>query len=139
MEETTKTVKISNAKRIKWLKHAISVNWKVATRALFHIYAEQTQEEKNTRSTIKHNGVGFNGHDANTMTGFVKHWQEKGYFSNNQKDLLMKVMPKYAEQLLNSGKLDLARVDGYVTRREQELTAKQKNETVTSATLDTLF
>ena len=108
---------MNNKQRTDYLKKLINTNWKAAVRALFRIYENQTESEKLTRSVIKHNGIGFASIDAKFLTGLVRHWEAKGFFTENQKATLMKIMPKYAGQLLKT-KCDLEKLDRMIKRDE---------------------
>ncbi len=125
-EKTTKKRKISKKARIKWLKYAISTKRGCAIRALLYIYENQTEDEKNTRTTKEHNCMGFNSFDADMLTGYVRYYQTYNSLTENQVKTLMQCMQKYAEQLLNTNKLDLERVDAYIERRMAEEEAKAK-------------
>lgn len=88
----------------KWTKEAIllrlekSDEWLI--RGLLAIYAKQTEEEKVAELTKEHNGIGFNGVDANILTDLAKQYQRtNGYMSIRQIALIRKKMKKYAGQL----------------------------------------
>ena len=86
--------------RKAYLHDLLGKNWILATRGMFLIYGKQTEDEKEKDATIERNGVGFNGHDAETLTDLVRWWKTNGFFSPNQKKLVMKKMQQYAGQIL---------------------------------------
>lgn len=81
------------------IKYLIQTNDNVLYGALRHIYACQTEDEKQAHSTREHNGVGFNSFDAEFMTSICKQLEEKGYLSNKQKEIARKKLVKYNKQL----------------------------------------
>lgn len=57
--------------RIEHIRNQIATNDRWALRALLAIHKYQTASEKASHSTIDHNGVGFNGADAEILTSFA--------------------------------------------------------------------
>lgn len=74
-----------------------NVGW--AVRGLMAIYKNQTDEEKNTKATLESNGLGFTGFDAELLTGIAEQYKITGALYPGQKRVLLKRMPKYANQL----------------------------------------
>lgn len=68
-------------------------------RALLALYEKQTREEQDAEQTIDHNGVGFNGVDAELLTSFAKQLQGGRFMTPKQDEWLRQKMPKYASQL----------------------------------------
>lgn len=79
-------------------------------RGLLAIYRGQTSDEVESRETSHVNGIGFNGYDANILTGFaeqVLEWQDtpeddRRYpspLSTKQLEITRSKMRKYAGQL----------------------------------------
>jgi len=69
-------------------------------RAIIKIYERQTAEEQNCDQTIEHNGIGFNGVDAEIMSSFAKQLAKKGFLTDKQFVIAKKKMPKYWSQIL---------------------------------------
>lgn len=69
-------------------------------RGILAIYNKQTYEEQASESTLKNNGVGFNGVDAYILSSFAKQLLAGNHLSKKQRILAAKKMPKYAGQLL---------------------------------------
>lgn len=105
-----RTMKVTNSKRIEYIKRRLATEPKAATRALFIIYGHQTSDEQKSHSVIMYNGVGFTSNDANILTNLVKSWQKWGRWTKKQESALLKIMPKYARQIIatscNIEKLD---------------------------------
>ena len=78
-------------------KLGTNVGW--AVRGLMAIYKNQTEEEKCTKATLDSNGLGFTGFDAELLTGIAEQYKKTGALYPGQKRVLLKRMPKYANQL----------------------------------------
>lgn len=78
-------------------KLGTNIGW--AVRGLMAIYKNQTDEEKNTKATLDSNGLGFTGFDAELLTGIAEQYKKTGALYPGQKRVLLKRMPKYANQL----------------------------------------
>lgn len=75
-------------------------------RAVVRIYEEQTADEQQSESTELHNGVGYNGADANIMSSFAKQiLRANGRYacplSPRQLEIARTKIVKYAGQLLD--------------------------------------
>lgn len=68
-------------------------------RGILAIYNFQTAEEQAAETTLKHNGVGFNGVDAPILSSFAKQYKTKGYLSPKQLAKAREKMMKYVGQL----------------------------------------
>lgn len=77
----------------------LATNSQWVRRGLAAIYKHQTVDEQQEATTKHHNGVGFSGTDAKFLTGLANQ-METHSFSQRQLDVLYKVMPKYAGQLV---------------------------------------
>lgn len=82
------------------LKKQIASNDNKAIHALMTIYAYQTDREQSDGHTIEHNGVGFSGVDSQILSSFAEQYHAKGFLSEKQINLLKRIMPRYANQLL---------------------------------------
>ncbi len=69
-------------------------------RAIIKIYERQTAEEQSADQTIEHNGIGFNGVDAEIMSSFAKQLMSRGFLSPKQDAIARRKMPKYWKQIL---------------------------------------
>ncbi len=87
-------------------KLATSAAW--ANKALIRIYEYQTASEKMIGATKEENGVGFSGRDSEILSKFAQqalNWQVNPGtwatpFSPKQQALVLRLMPRYAAQLL---------------------------------------
>jgi hypothetical protein len=77
----------------------IDTNDVVLYRALEHLYACQTEDEKHSERTTNHNGMGFNSFDAEFLTSVCKQLLNRGYLSEKQKVVCRKKLQKYKKQL----------------------------------------
>jgi hypothetical protein len=76
-------------------------------RSILKLYEMQTEAEKVTERTTEHNGVGFNGVDAEIMSSFAQQLlrqknsvrPEGRRLSDKQRVLARKKLKKYARQL----------------------------------------
>lgn len=109
---------VTKKQRVEYLKRRLSTEIKAATRALFRIYESQTESEKTSRSVTVYNEVGFTPYDAGILTGLVKAWQKWGRFTDRQEAALLKIMPKYAGQLLKT-KCDIEKLDRMILAEKE--------------------
>ena len=72
-----------------------------AKRALTVIFQYQTIIERSVGETTDHNGVGFTACDAELLTSFAKQQGAGKPLSERQVNLLKRMMPKYAGQLVD--------------------------------------
>lgn len=70
-----------------------------ALRAAVRIYQQQTDLEKTQSHTQESNGVGFNSFDAPVITPIVQEYLRSRRFGIESQRILMRRMPKYANQL----------------------------------------
>lgn len=68
-------------------------------RAILAIYDRQTEEEKVSEATLKHNGIGFNGVDAKLLSSYAKQLKISGMLSFKQRAWARKKILKYVGQL----------------------------------------
>lgn len=95
MEKTFKSKKeIENA-----LKKQITTNPKQSIKAMLRIFEYQTEDERKNGSVYEYNGVGFAGTDAELLTSFCNFYNQHGYLSDMQINILTKKIAKYAGQL----------------------------------------
>ena len=104
---------ITKKQKIEFLKNKLSSNAKWAVKAMFRINENQMPDE--IGSVKYYNEKGFSRFDAKIIQSFIDTLHEKQTLSPKQLAVVMKIMPKYAEQLLvtkilpsqeNSDKLD---------------------------------
>lgn len=81
------------------IRSLVQTNDKVLYGALKHLYACQTQDEKNTQSTKEHNGKGFNATDAEFLTSICQGLEKYGKLTDKQKAVARKKLVKYNKQL----------------------------------------
>lgn len=77
---------------------AIEDGW--AVRGVLRIYEMQEGLERTTRATLIRNGVGFTGYDATILSSIAEQAHKHGSLTRPQINVLHKLMPKYAKQLL---------------------------------------
>jgi hypothetical protein len=73
-------------------------------RGIVAIFEKQTYDEQQTEQTKEHNGVGFNGVDAELLSSFAKQIKAGRTLTTKQLAFAQKKMPKYAGQLLQIAK-----------------------------------
>lgn len=88
----------------EFIKEKLLSDNKWLMRGIVAIFEKQTWDEQQTEQTQEHNGVGFNGIDAELMSSFAKQIQRGRVLSAKQLALAHKKMPKYSGQLLNIAK-----------------------------------
>lgn len=107
--------KITKKQKIEFLKDKLSSNVGWAKKAALRIFENQEKEEKTAHATYYKNSLGFSAYDAGIMSDFCELIKSGAQLSPRQTVILLKNMPKYAEQLLttkilvdedNSQKLD---------------------------------
>lgn len=81
------------------IKALLTANDKAVERAVLAIYARQTASEQATDQTSEHNGIGFNGIDAELLSSFAKQLQQGRTLSAKQMEYARKKITKYAGQL----------------------------------------
>lgn len=85
--------------RIAHIREALGSNANWAIRGMLRIYANQTEDEKESEETSHDNGIGFSGCDANILSSFAKQIEKGRAMSPKQMAIIFKKMPKYAAQL----------------------------------------
>ena len=82
------------------IKRLLQENDKAVERAIIRLYDFQTPTEQEIRETREKNNVGFNGVDAELLTGFAKFMLErKRHLTPKQMTYARKKILKYAGQL----------------------------------------
>ena len=71
-----------------------------AQQALLKIFEFQTLEEQNSKDTIYHNGVGFNGTDGRFLSSLALQLKKKRHLSEKQMEYVFKKIPKYWNQVV---------------------------------------
>ena len=86
-----------------WSKDEIRENMqssdKWLIRGLLAIYKGQTETEQEQFQTIEHNGIGFNGFDAEFLTSVAQQVLERRTLTANQVSAVRRAMLKYSGQL----------------------------------------
>ena len=66
------------------------------------VYARQVEDEK-LQETVKYrNGVGFRPQDAKRGSSFAKWYQDKGFFTEKQLNVVKRMVTKYAGQVVEA-------------------------------------
>jgi hypothetical protein len=99
-----------------WTKEAvislIQTNNEACGRALWGLYQRQTADEQSSEQTRHHNGVGFNGRDAEFLTSVAKKLPHYHYkMTPKQHTAVARAIKKYVGQLMDiieekGGKVD---------------------------------
>ena len=99
----------SQAQLVVALRDQLSTNSSQALKALVVLFNRQTEDEKAEEHTRHFNEVGFNHNDAKFLTSVAKQYLNSGHLTPNQIEWVMKLVPKYAGQLvrnsISSGKI----------------------------------
>jgi hypothetical protein len=70
-------------------------------RALYSLFERQTESEQAANATTDHNGVGFNGRDAEFLSSIAKRLPNYGYtLTERQLPHVRRKLRKYSRQLL---------------------------------------
>ena len=95
---------------VDFYRTQVANNEVAAIKGLLHVYANQTANEQETKSTYIYNGVGFTGADAGTcsiVANIITFKAKRGYITEKQQALLDRkfpigraAMPKYARQMV---------------------------------------
>ena len=84
---------------IEEIRELLKESDKAVARAILAIYNRQTEDEQTIKETTDHNGIGYNGVDANFMSSLAQFYQSKGFLSAGQLKYGRKAIMKYAGQL----------------------------------------
>ena len=87
---------------IEALKFQIPRNRDKICRALMIVYDNQTEQEVLKGKTIESNLVGFSSLDADILTKMAIFYQNRGFLSTKQLNIVRRLIPKYAGQVLAS-------------------------------------
>ena len=98
--QTANPKKETKAQKITLLKTTLAKNKKAAVQALLTINRLQTDSEKSLGVALKSNGVGFTGYDAPILSSMALHLSRHGNLSPKQMDVVHRLIPRYAAQLL---------------------------------------
>lgn len=112
MTKTGLTVKRTNTKvevidmavttrtwEVEEIKELVLTNDLALYGALKELYKRQTDDEKESRETKDHNGVGFTAYDAEFMTSITEFLIKNGFLTPKQKAVARKKIVKYSKQL----------------------------------------
>ena len=82
------------------LQEVLRTDARWAQRALLAIYRNQTADEQRAANVTHHNQMGFRCMDSIILTSFANQLQTRGSLSPKQMNVVFKLMPKYARQLM---------------------------------------
>ena len=85
---------------ISALRSQLSNKPSQALKALVTLFNRQTEDEKQNEHTRHFNNVGFNHNDAKILSSIAKQYIRLGTLSERQMQVLMRLVPKYAKQLI---------------------------------------
>jgi hypothetical protein len=91
--------KITQKKRIEFIRTKISTDTRWAQRALETIYKNQTEDEKRAEDVKHNNLIGFTTADGRILSGMASFLKRNGYLTERQMNVVFKRIPKYAGQL----------------------------------------
>lgn len=77
----------------------IKNNNKMVVRCIKVLYAQQTEAEQESKTTINRNGAGLNAYDASFVTSCVLFYNSHGFLTPRQLEACRKKMYKYGGQL----------------------------------------
>lgn len=83
----------------QFIREQLKTNDNWVMRGLIAVWNKQTEDEKQVKDTVHHNGVGFNGRDAQFLSSLAERANRDGSLSFNQMKAARKCMLKYAGQL----------------------------------------
>jgi hypothetical protein len=81
------------------VKHLLQTSSKMVHRSIVKIFEKQTEDEKRAETTSHHNGVGFNGVDAELLSSYAKQILAGRTLTEKQMHYARKKIVKYAGQL----------------------------------------
>ena len=90
-----------------YLKNLIKTNQKALLKSIVVIYDNQTDEEKENRSSIEKNRIGFDMFDAEEMMGIAEKIKKNIPLMPNEIVHAKIVMPKYWRQLMVISKMKI--------------------------------
>lgn len=81
------------------IKNLVQTSDAVLYRALKKLYGCQTAEEKTSKESYEHNGVGFNKFDCEFLSSTSEFLIRNGFLTTKQKEAVRKKLVKYNKQL----------------------------------------
>lgn len=90
----------SKIQLVKTLKEQLSSKIDRAIHGLMVLYDFQTTDEQSIKRTKHQNGVGFSAYDSEFLSSLAQQYKERKSLSSSQQRALMRIMPKYAAQLI---------------------------------------
>lgn len=87
---------------VQGLKYQLSHNTEKARQALLLVYSKQTSLEQNSGKTLECNCEGFTSLDAKILTDIVIFYKSHKFLTPRQDQIVKRLMPKYAGQILDS-------------------------------------
>lgn len=94
-------MKATNKNIESFVRRQLATNPIWAVKAMVRIFKEnQTEQEQAVHATNQLNGIGFTGIDANILSSFSEQYEKRGTLSPKQTQLVLKMMPKYAKQVI---------------------------------------
>lgn len=92
----------SKVQLVSVLKGQLNSKIDRAIHGLMVLYEKQTQDEQAFKRTRHDNGVGFSAFDSEFLTTLAQQYKTRGFLSKRQQTALMRIMPKYASQLIEN-------------------------------------
>ena len=94
-----KITNLESLKKFYQAKLSTDKNWAIA--GLLRVYSNQTEDEQATRDVSCRNGKGFTPADAKFLSCLAENYKARKNLTDRQMNNLYKLMPKYANQLIN--------------------------------------
>jgi len=91
---------MTKAETLEALKLKLSTDIRWAQRALLAIFRNQTADEQVSANVTHDNNMGFRCLDSVILTSFATQLQQRGTLSHKQMQVVFRLMPKYARQLM---------------------------------------
>lgn len=93
---------ITKKEKKEFVRKMLSTNRTWALKAMLLVYSYQTKSEQSFGQTVEHNGRGFSQIHASLMTSFVNGFRKFDRLTDNQMQVLFKIMPRYWKQVLEA-------------------------------------
>lgn len=82
------------------LRNQLATRPQQALKGLLRIYEYQTSQEKVAGETLEYNNVGFSGCDSKILSSMAEQFLSRGTLSEKQMKVVMRIIPRYAGQLI---------------------------------------
>lgn len=87
---------------VEKLRKQIETKDSTAINTLMLMFNHQVADEQRQETVKYHNGVGFKPQDAKRGSSFAKWYNDKGFFTKKQIDVVKRMVVKYAGQVVET-------------------------------------